>query len=117
VVLRQLGPWTDGGLWNHLWKVAGNDERTPVNASFYQPFVTYTTKSAWTFTLNTESTYDWEGDAWSVPINGLVTKVVRLGSQLASVGGGVRYWASSPESGAKNWGARFLFVLLFPKGG
>lgn len=115
VVLKQVGPWTVGGLWNHLWKVAGDDDRTPLNASFYQPFLSYTTKSAVTFTLNTESTYDWEGEAWSVPINLQVGKVVRLGSQLANIGGGVRYWAASPASGAKDWGARFLLVLLFPK--
>jgi len=104
-----------GGLWNHIWKIGGDDERTPLNASFYQPFVNYTTKTATTFTLNTESTYDWEGDAWSVPINFQVTQVLRLGRQLASVGAGVRYWAESPQSGAGGWGARFIFVLLFPK--
>ena len=81
----------------------------------YQPFVSYTTKSAWTFTLNTESTYDWEGDAWSIPINALATKVIRIGSQLANLGGGIRYWAESPASGASDWGARFVLVLLFPK--
>jgi hypothetical protein len=115
VVLKQFGPWTVGGLWNHLWKVAGDGDRAPLNASFYQPFLSYTTRNAWTFALNTESTYDWEGEAWSVPINVMATKVVRLGSQLASLGGGIRYWAASPESGAKDWGARFVLVLLFPK--
>lgn len=115
VVLKQMGAWTVGGLWNHLWKIAGSDERSKLNASFYQPFVSYTTRSAVTFTINSESTYDWEGDAWSVPINLMVSKVIHLGSQLASLGGGARYWATSPESGAKAWGARFVFVLLFPK--
>ena len=28
----------------------------------------YKTQNAWTFTLNTESTYDREGNQWSVPI-------------------------------------------------
>jgi hypothetical protein len=33
-----------------------------------QPFIAYTTKDAWT-TLDTESTFDWVSDQWSVPIN------------------------------------------------
>ena len=69
VVLKQEGPWTFGGLANHIWSFAGDDDRNDVNATFLQPFISYTTKDAWTFTLNTESTYDWEAEQWSVPVN------------------------------------------------
>jgi hypothetical protein len=68
-----------------------------------------------TLTLQTESTYDWEGEQWSVPVNGVVSQVMRLGSQLVSVGAGVRYWAESPDNGPEGWGARLVFTLLFPK--
>jgi len=115
VALRQQGPWTYGALANHIRSFAGDDDRADVNATFLQPFLSYTTPDAWTFTLQTESTYDWESEQWSVPINGLVTKVVTIGGQLVSIGGGPRYWADSPDSGAKDWGARLVVVLLFPK--
>jgi hypothetical protein len=69
VLLKQDSGWTYGILANHIWSVAGDDSRTDVNATFLQPFLSYTTHDAWTFTLNTESTYDWEGEQWSVPIN------------------------------------------------
>ena len=59
VVLTQRGPWTIGGLANHIWSVAGDDARPDVNRTFLQPFVTYTTADAWSFTLQTESAYDW----------------------------------------------------------
>jgi hypothetical protein len=45
----------------------------------------------------------------------MITKVITLGSQLASIGGGIRYWPEPPESGTKDWGARFVFVLRFPE--
>ena len=54
------GPWTVGMLANHIWSFAGDDDRGDINSTFLQPFVAYTTKDAWTFTLNTESTYNWE---------------------------------------------------------
>ena len=75
----------------------------------------YTTPEAVTYTLNTESTYDWKSEQWSVPINVTATKVTKFGSQLVSVGGGIRYWAESGDSGPEGWGARVILTLLFPK--
>ena len=98
------GPWTYGALANHLWSFAGGDDRRDVDATFLQPFLSYTTPTAWTVALNTESTYDWEGEQWSVPVNCVVTKVTKVGSQLISVGGGVRYWADSPDNGPEGVG-------------
>src|SRR5206468_7964292 len=59
VALKQQGPWTYGALANHIWSFAGNNGRPDISATFLQPFVTYTTPTAWSFMLNTESTYDW----------------------------------------------------------
>jgi hypothetical protein len=115
VLLRQQGPWTYGGLANHLWSFAGSDNRTDVDATFLQPFVSYTTPTAWSVALNTESTYDWEAEQWSVPVNLIVTKVTKVGGQLISVGGGLRYWADSPDSGPEGLGYRLVFTLLFPR--
>lgn len=116
VLLKQDSGWTYGILANHIWSVAGDDERSHVNATFLQPFVSYTTPDAWTFTLNTESTYDWNAEAWSVPVNVQISKLVRLGGQPISIGAGVRYWAESPDSGPEGFGFRFVVSLLFPTG-
>ena len=99
VVLTQRGPWTYGALANHIWSVAGNSDRADISATFLQPFLTYTTKTATTFGLNTESTYDWKSNRWTVPINVSVGQVLKLGDQLVQVGVGARYWAQSPASG------------------
>ena len=115
VVLKQSNGWTRGVLANHLWSFAGDDDRADVNATFLQPFLTYTTPTQWTFALNTESTYDWEAEQWSVPVNVNVSKLTRLGSQLVSLGGGLRYWLDSPDSGAEGLGLRITVTLLFPR--
>ena len=114
VALRQHGPWTYGMLANHIWSFAGSG-RQDVNSTFLQPFLSYTTPTAWSFTLNTESTYDWEHEQWSVPVNVVVSKVTKFGGQLVSLGGGVHYWADSPDSGPHGWGFRFVVTLLFPR--
>jgi hypothetical protein len=50
-----------------------------------------------------------------VPVHALVTKVTKLGGQLLSVGGGLRYWADSLDGGTHGLGFRFVVTLLFPK--
>ena len=115
VALKQEGPWTYGALANHIWSVAGNDNRQDVDATFLQPFLSYTTPQAVTFALNTESTYNWESESWSIPINVTATKVTKFGNQMVSIGGGVRYWVESPDSGPEGFGVRLMLTLLYPK--
>jgi hypothetical protein len=120
VVLKQQGPWTYGALVNHIESFDGNDGSDDINAidisaTFLQPFLTYVTASQTTFALNTESTYDWEANKWSVPINLTAAQLFKLGNQLFQIGGGIRYWAQSPKSGPDDWGFRLQLTLLFPK--
>ena len=115
VALRQQGPWTVGALTNHLWSFAGDDDRGDINTTFLQPFLSYTTPTAWTYTLQSEGLYDWEDRQWLVPIRVSASKVTRLGGQLVSIGGGVNYWVESPDGGPEGWGARLTITLLFPR--
>jgi len=115
VVLSQQGPWTVGALANHIWSFTGSDSRPDVNKTFLQPFVSYTTPEGWSFTFNTESTYDWEAHEWSVPLNAVVGRVTKIGSQLVQFQAGARYHADEPTGGPHGWGIRLGVVLLFPK--
>jgi hypothetical protein len=112
LVLKQENGWTYGALASQTWDVSGDVE---INATFVQPFLTYTTPTSWTYGLNTESTYNGVTNDWSVPINATVSKLVKIGNQPVSLQGGLRYWASSPDSGPEGWGARFQVTFLFPK--
>lgn len=114
VALKQSGPWTFGALANHIWDVGGSGS-TDINSTFLQPFLSYTTPDAWTFTVNSETTYDWVTKETSLPINATVTKMVKIGNRPVSIGGGVRYWADSPTNGPEGWGARLILTFLYPK--
>lgn len=115
VALKQSGPWTYGALANHIWSFAGDEDRADINATFVQPFLSYTTPRATTFSINTETTYDWEAEQWSVPINASVSQLTSIGKRPVSVFAGVRYWADSPDNGPEDWGFRIGATLLFPK--
>jgi hypothetical protein len=115
VALKQVHGWTVGALANHIWSFAGDGDRADVDSTFLQPFISYTTPDAWTFGVNTESTYNWETEEWSIPLNFTVAKLVKVGEQPVSFTAGVRYWAESPDSGPEGFGFRGVITLLFPK--
>lgn len=116
LALQQNHGWTYGVLANHLWSYAdaSSDEHSDVNATFVQPFLSYQFKTATTVGVNTESTYDWTADQWTVPINGFVSQVVNIGGHPTSFTLGGRYYAEAPEGGPE-WGVRAVVTLLFPE--
>ena len=114
VLLKQQSGWTSGLLANHIWSVAGDNDRADVSSTFLQPFVSYTTKTFTTIGLNTESTYDWEDSQWTVPLNLFVSQLLKLGKLPIQFQLGGRYYAEKPDGGP-DWGLRFTVTLLFPK--
>lgn len=115
VVLKQQKGWSIGMLWNHIWRVAGGSVRPRVNADFIQPFLSYSTRDGWSYTINTESTYDWTSNNWGVPVHFQVSKIVRLGKQPVSFGGAMRCWVTSPSGGPEGCGLRIVVTGIFPK--
>lgn len=113
VALRQEHGFTYGVLANHIWSYAGWGDND-VNATFLQPFFSYSTKTYTTFTVNTETTYDWTGHQWTVPVNFMLNQMLKVGKQPISLQLGYRYYAEGP-SGGPEWGLRFAVTFLFPK--
>lgn len=114
IALQQTGPWTYGALANHLWDVESNPT-TPTSATFFQPFVAYSTEDAWTFSLQSESTYDWKADAWSVPINASVSKLALIAGRPVNFQAGAGYWLESPAGGPKGWRFRLQVQFVFQR--
>lgn len=116
LVLKQSGGTTYGLLANHIWSYAdlGDNSRPDVSSTFVQPFFAYATKTATTYSINTESSYNWKTEHWTVPVNVLVSHVYKFGEQRVSLGAGARYYLSSEHDGPE-WGLRAVATLLFPK--
>jgi hypothetical protein len=115
LLLNQSGPWTVGLLANHIWSYAGNSARADVNATLVNPFVTYTTPTAFTVVVQADINRDWEGKRWTVPATLNASQVTKIGNQLVQIGGALRYYVASNEFSAKGFAARFTIALLFPR--
>jgi hypothetical protein len=116
VALKQAGPWTVGALWNQVWSFAGNTDRPDVNQMFVQPFLAYTTKTALTITVQSESVGNFKADTdkWTIPINLLVSKVSSFGMFPASYQIGFGGYPVHPDVGP-SWKVRGAIVLLLPR--
>jgi len=115
VALRQDSGWTYGVLFNHVWSFAGQESRDSISSTFMQPFLSYITKTKTTLGINTESTYDWKNEQWSVPLNLTVSQLLMAGKMPLSLMVGVRYWADSPSNGPDGLGFRAGITFLFPQ--
>ena len=113
VVLKQTEGWTAGVLANHIWSYAGKSDRSNVNSTFVQPFISYTWSNSTTLALNTETTYDWTARTWSVPLNLSFSHVYKFGKQPVQLALGGRYYPETVPFGPR-WGMRFLVTFLFP---
>jgi len=114
VILKQQSGFTYGMLANHIWSFAGDNDRQDISATSLQPFLAYQTKTYTTFSINTESTYDWKSEQWTVPINLTVAQMVKIGGMPIQFTLGGRYYADKPDGGP-DWGLRFGVTFLFPK--
>jgi len=116
VALKQFGGgWTAGALANHIWSFADHKD-AKVSTTYMQPFLAYTTPDAWTYAVNSQSTYDWENKNWAVPVNFILQKVIKVGTQMVAIQGAVRYWAvTDSDATPEGWGARLNLTFLFPK--
>jgi len=112
VFLKLMGPWTIGGLVNHMWSYAGNGNE--INASFVQPFATYATPKGESYTIVSENTQSWNNDIFGGFVGVLYSKVVTMNKQMLQLGGGPKvYYGNNPLN--PDWGIRAVVILLYPK--
>ena len=116
VGLVQIGGFTAGALANHVWSYAGDALRKDVNQTFIQPFLSYTTPDAWTFSVSSEMTYDWTANAWTGPVGAGISKLVKFGNQPVSLGAKVKYYWATTEASPHGWGLQTTVTFLFPTG-
>jgi hypothetical protein len=109
------GPWTVGMLANHIWSFAGDDDRPDISNTFMQPFVAYTWPSAWTVSVQSETSYNWKTHQWSIPVNAALSKLVNFGQLPVSLQAGVGYWAELPANGPEGFRFRLQANIVLPK--
>lgn len=113
LILKLQGQWTYGALANHIWSFAGSGPND-INATFFQPFITFANKSGASFSIASENTQSWNNDIFGGFTGAYYSKVLKVGKQMMQLGGGPKiYYGNNPLN--PDWGIRASVILLFPK--
>ena len=115
VVLNRDGPWTYGVLGYRSWSAGGNAAYGTQNNLYGQPFLAYTTKSAWTFSTNMQALYNYDTGRTSNPLYAGVSKLEVFGKQPVQFSLGATYYVNSTPEGPQGWGARATVTFVFPE--
>lgn len=115
VVLDRKGAWTYGLLAFNSWNLGGSAISGTQNNLYWQPFVAYVTSDAWTYSLNTQSTYNYDMHRTQNPVNATLSKLIVTNGLPISYQIGARYNVTSMPGGAQGWGARASITFVFPK--
>ncbi len=111
VMLFKLGrPWIVGGLVQHWWSYAGDENRSDRNKTDIQYIIRHSLPNAWSIGMGPTISVEWEEDAgerWTVPVGLGVTKTVRFGNTPVKLRAEVHYALIYPETLATRW--TFLF--------
>ena len=113
LILKLEGQWTYGALVNHMWSYAGSGIND-INATFFQPFITYASKTGASLTVASENTQSWDNDIFGGFAGVYYAKVMTFGKQMMQLGGGPKiYYGNNAFN--PTWGIRANVILLFPK--
>jgi hypothetical protein len=111
VALWQRKGWTLGALATQNWRVAGPGD---YNATYAQPFIAHTFKTATTIAVDSESSYDWLNEEWTISFNNTYSQVFKIGKIPVQIGLALQYYAQSPVPG-QQWGFRVNITPMFPE--
>jgi hypothetical protein len=115
VIVNQIGAWTYGVMAFQSWSMGGTATSGTANNFYAQPFIAYVTPDAWTFSLNTQSNYNYDVRRASNPVNFDISKLLQIDKLPIQFTIGPRYNVSSIPGWPQGWGARAVITFVFLK--
>ena len=123
----QLGPafalgylgerWTIGALAQHWWSVAGDDDRSSVNQTNIQYFISYKLRNQWSIGASPNISVDWSGDGSptvNLPVGIGINKTTFIGELPVRIGLEATRYIVHDSSIKPEWGARLSFTVVVP---
>ncbi len=118
VVLTMPGRWVIGSLFNNIWSIDADSDKTKVNLFTWQPFINYNLDGGWYLVSSPIITANWEADSdntWTIPVGGGFGRIFPIGRQPVNASLQGFYNIEEPDTIGPEWSLRLSFQLLFPK--
>ncbi|MCV9927949.1 hypothetical protein OIU83_09810 [Flavobacterium sp. LS1R49] len=114
LIMHQGKGLSVGLLANHIWSVAGNQDRADVNQFYVQAFLSHSYKSGASLGANVEITQNWDGNTTMVSLNPSIGAVTKLGSQVVQFALMPLIPIIGPSEYKPDWGLRAVLAFVFP---
>jgi hypothetical protein len=117
VVLKNAGPWVLGALVQQFWPVSDVNGDPKTNLFVTQPFVNYNFGEGWALAMSPLITANWNaanGQQWTLPLGGGISKVTVLGTRPMNISLQYYYNVVRPD-GSAGFQLRFAVSLLYPR--
>lgn len=114
-----MGPkWKVGGLLQHYWDYAGDDDRSDVNLTNFQYFIYYSIDEVTSIGCAPNIIANWEEDTddrWTIPIGIGINRTFQFGKVPVRLGVEAHYSVEQPDNipGAE-WDFRFFIIPAAP---
>ncbi len=116
LVYDKVGNWQLGGVIQNPTSVAGDSDREGVNTFQFQPLVNYL-KGDWYFGAGDSNwTYDWKANDWTIPLAFQAGRITRIGRHSLNFSLELAWTAvRSDNLVVPKWGIRLGVVLMLPE--
>ncbi len=107
--------WIVGGLFQHWWDYAGDDDRAHINKTNFQYVVQYRLTGETNIGMSPNFVYDWTKKQYDLPIGLGANTMINIGKLPVKVGGEVyKHFSNGPDQVHSDWHVRLFFVPILP---
>ena len=112
---EDAGPWIFAFVANNIWTFGGAAGNNATNQMLLNPIIGYHFADGWALSSSPEITANWiaNGNKWTVPVGGGVSKVVRFGEQPIKFGLAAYYNAIRPTASQDPWQLQATLTFVF----
>jgi hypothetical protein len=112
---EDAGPWVFALVANNVWTIGGAAGDNATNQMLLNPIIAYHFGDGWALSSSPEIKANWiaNGNKWTVPVGGGVSKVVRFGEQPIKLGLAAYYNAIRPTASQDPWQLQATLTFVF----
>jgi hypothetical protein len=112
---EDAGPWVFALVANNIWTFGGATGNNATNQMLLNPIIGYHFADGWALSSSPEIKANWiaNGNKWTVPVGGGVSKVIRIGDQPLKLGLFAYYNAIRPTASEDPWQLQATLTFIF----
>jgi len=105
-LIAKMHKWGLFGIFpNHAWdvKYTGDGQSYDYSTTTIQTFFKYLPGNAWAVGTTPIASYDWVNDQWTLPLQFVASKTMRMGSTPVKLEFEINYYVQQPDEFGPHW--------------